>query len=119
MAATVPRHNEHRKSEAQIERAALAPMPHRPTTDFTETTVVVTRNAKITVKKVTESIPSQLIGHRPRVHLYDDRLEAWLGDTHVPKTTCVHAVGKRGFRNLACCEAVFPRPAYRCLAGSG
>ena len=29
------------------------------------------------------SAPSRLIGQRLRVHVYDDRIEAWLGSTHV------------------------------------
>ncbi|MCE3249640.1 MAG: putative integrase [Geminicoccaceae bacterium] len=35
------------------------------------------------VHNIFYSAPSRLIGQRLRVHVYDDRIEAWLGTTHV------------------------------------
>jgi hypothetical protein len=52
-------------------------------TDFTETVVPVTRTGGFLVKSVFYSAPSQLIGQRLRVHVYDDRIEAFLGTTLV------------------------------------
>jgi len=49
------------------------PPSARGTTGFTETAAVITSNATISVQKVTYSVPSRLIGHRLRIHLYDDR----------------------------------------------
>ena len=68
---------------SQAERAHLKPLPPRRTTDFTETVVSVTRTGGFLVKSIFYSAPSQLIGQRLRVHLYDDRLEAFLGSTLV------------------------------------
>ena len=76
-------HNARRRSRVMAEVAVLRPLPVRRTTDFTELTVAVTRNATITVDKVLYSVPSRLIGHRLRVHLYDDRLEGFLGSDRV------------------------------------
>jgi hypothetical protein len=35
------------------------------------------------LRRVFYSVPSRLIGHRLNVHLYDDRLECFLGSTHL------------------------------------
>jgi len=45
--------------------------------------VPVTRTGGFLVKSIFYSAPSQLIGQRLRVHLYDDRIEAFLGGTLV------------------------------------
>jgi hypothetical protein len=63
--------------------AALKPLPVRRTTDFTEVVARVTRTGGFVVHQVFYSAPSQLIGQRLRVHVYDDRIEAFLGATHV------------------------------------
>jgi len=43
----------------------------------------VTRTGGFLVHGIFYSAPSRLIGQRLRVHVYDDRIEAWLGSTHV------------------------------------
>lgn len=77
------RRNRQRADAVQAERAHLKPLPQRRTTDFTEIVVPVTRTGGFLVKSIFYSAPSQLIGQRLRVHLYDDRLEAFLGGTLV------------------------------------
>ncbi len=67
----------------RIEAAALRPLPARRATDFTEVVARVTRTGGFLVNCVFYSAPSRLIGQRLRVHVYDDRIEAWLGGTHV------------------------------------
>lgn len=79
----VARRNRQRATAVQAERAHLKPLPQRRTTDFTETVVPVTRTGGFLVKSIFYSAPSQLIGQRLRVHLYDDRIEAFLGGTLV------------------------------------
>lgn len=79
----VARRNKQRAAAVQAERAHLKPLPQRRTTDFTETVVPVTRTGGFLVRSIFYSAPSQLIGQRLRVHLYDDRLEAFLGGTLV------------------------------------
>ena len=79
----VARRNRQRATAVQAEQVHLMPLPQRRTTDFTETVVPVTRTGGFLVKSIFYSAPSQLIGQRLRVHLYDDRIEAFLGSTLV------------------------------------
>lgn len=79
----VARRNRHRADAVQAERAHLKPLPQRRTTDFTEIVVPVTRTSGFLVKSIFYSAPSQLIGQRLRVHIYDNRIEAFLGGTLV------------------------------------
>jgi hypothetical protein len=55
------------------------------TTDFTEIVVQVVRTGGFLVKQIFYSAPSRLIGQRLRVHIYDNRIEAYLGSSHVVK----------------------------------
>ena len=79
----VGRRNRRREDRTVPEMAALRPLPARRTTDFTELVARVTRTGGFLVHQVFYSAPARLIGQRLRVHLYDDRIEAWLGATHV------------------------------------
>lgn len=79
----VARRNRRREAALRIEAAALRPLPARRTTDFTEVVARVTRTGGFLVHGIFYSAPSRLIGQRLRVHVYDDRIEAWLGSTPV------------------------------------
>jgi hypothetical protein len=79
----VARRNRRRDAALRTEIAALRPLPARRTTDFTEVVSRVTRTGGFLIHQVFYSAPSQLIGQRLRVHVYDDRIEAFLGATHV------------------------------------
>lgn len=79
----VARRNRRREDAVRIEMVALKPLPSRRTTDFTEVVARVTKTGGFLVHQVFYSAPSQLIGKRLRVHVYDDRIEAFLGATHV------------------------------------
>lgn len=79
----VARRNRRREAAVRTEAATLRPLPVRRTTDFTELVTRVTRTGGFLVHGVFYSAPSRLIGQRLRVHVYDDRIEAWLGATHV------------------------------------
>ena len=61
------------------ELLALKPLPERRTTDYSEERVGVTTSSTIAVRDVTYSVPSRLIGMTLKVHLYDDRLECFVG----------------------------------------
>ena len=65
------------------ERMALNKLPVRKTADYEEVNVDVTTSSAFTLRKVFYSVPSRLIGHRLRVHLYDDRLECFQGSTAI------------------------------------
>ena len=45
--------------------------------------VRVTSSGGFTLRKVFYTVPSRLIGHRLRVRLYDDRLDLFIGGTHL------------------------------------
>jgi hypothetical protein len=79
----VGRRNRRREHAVRVEAATLRPLPARRTTDFTETVVRVTKTGGFLVHSVFYSAPSRLIGQRLRVHIYDDRIEAFLGATGV------------------------------------
>ena len=79
----VARRNKHRGDALEIELKHLQPLPARRTTDFTEIVVQVVRTGGFLVKQIFYSAPSRLIGQRLRVHVYDDRIEAYLGSSHV------------------------------------
>ncbi|WP_420587904.1 IS21 family transposase [Marivita sp.] len=89
----IARRNKQRAGAIQVEQAHLKPLPQRRTTDFTEIVVPVTRTGGFLVKSIFYSAPSQLIGQRLRVHLYDDRLEAFLGSTLVVTHPRAHGRG--------------------------
>lgn len=61
------------------ERASLKPLPERKTRDYVEERVRVTTSSTIAVKSVIYSVPSRLIGIMLKVHVYDDRLECFVG----------------------------------------
>lgn len=79
----IARRNRRRDAAVRTEAATLRPLPARRTTDFTEVVARVTRTGGFLVYGVFYSAPSRLIGQRLRVHVHDDRIEAWLGATHV------------------------------------
>jgi DNA replication protein DnaC/transposase InsO family protein len=88
----IARKNARRREEVAIELAALLPLPPRRTTDFSSTTVTVTRSGTISVRNVLYTVPSRLVGCRVKVHIYDDRLVCYLG------TTPVLTVARRYFK---------------------
>lgn len=100
----VARRNRRRESAVRVEAAALRPLPARRATDFTEAVVRVTRTGGFLVHSVFYSAPSRTIGQRLRVHIDDDRIEAFPGATSVvthPRRRCrgdgvrVHSIDYR------------------------
>jgi hypothetical protein len=79
----VGRGNARNAKRIDQERMALKKLPPRKTADYEEVNVDVTTSSAFTLRKVFYSVPSRLIGHRLRVHLYDDRLECFQGATHI------------------------------------
>jgi hypothetical protein len=70
----------------------LKQLPNRRTTDYEEARVLVTSSGGFMLRRVFYSVPSRLIGHRLNVHLYDDRLECFLGGTQL---LTLRRVGRR------------------------
>ena len=128
----VGRRNANNRKRIELERPMLTPLPRRRTADYEEKIVTVTSSGGFILRRVFYTAPSQLIGHRLRVHLYDDRLECFLGAT--PMMTLrrgrpvseskgghvvdyhhvIHALRKKpmALNNLVYRDQLFPRPAY-------
>jgi len=134
LAEVTGRRNGRRRAETALELAAMAPLPKFKTTDFTLASATVTRSGTIYVRDVHYTAPSRLIGHRLKVHVYDDRLICFLGAAEVLALARVHR-GKRGaarakvidyrhiigalvkkpqaFARYVHREALYPRTAFR------
>jgi len=129
----VGRQNANNRKRIELERPALAALPKRRTADFEEKVVTVTASGGFILRRVFYTAPSRLIGHCLRVHLYDDRLECFLGATPmmtlrrgrqpspdknghvVDYRHVIHALRKKpmALNNLVYRDQLFPRPAYR------
>ena len=86
VAETVARMNRRVATKVAEERAALKPLPVRRTSEYEEVDARVTKYSTVSVKRILYSVPSRLIGHRPKFRLYPERIEAWLGDVCVFET---------------------------------
>jgi len=73
------RFNRRRGEALAIERAALQALPKRRTTDFTEQVVSVTTASTIEVKRVLYTVPARLVGEQLRLHIFDDRIDGYVG----------------------------------------
>ena len=65
----------------EIERGKLLVLPVHKATDYSEQVVKVTSSSTIDVKRMLYSVPGRLVGESLRLHIYDDRIEAYVGST--------------------------------------
>jgi transposase InsO family protein len=129
----IARRNARNRQRLDLESAALKPLPARRTADYEEHRVAVTSSGGFILRRVFYTVPSRLIGHRLNVQLYDDRLECFLGATHIltlqrarpaPGSNrrghvvdyrhVIHALRKKpmALLNLVYRDQLFPRRAY-------
>ena len=128
----VGRRNAAKAKRIDQERLALNQLPPRRTADYEEVLVRVTSSSGFTLRKVFYSVPSRLIGHQLRVRLHDDRLDCFLGATHlmtlprgrshssgrhghvVDYRHVIHALRRKptALANLVYRDQLFPRRAY-------
>ena len=128
----IGRRNARIGKQIDVERAKLQDLPQHRTADYQEVGVTVTSSSGFILRKVFYTVPSQLIGHRLRVRLYDDRLELFLGGSHLltrprgrsdwnGKTAhivdyrhIIHSLRKKpmALMNLVYRDQIFPRQAY-------
>lgn len=73
--------NSRKKDKIEQERQYLQALPLQRTADYTEKVVPVSTSSTIRVKRVLYTVPARLIGKRVRVHIYDNRLDVYLGST--------------------------------------
>lgn len=129
----VGRKNRRGGPRIDAERAHLQPLPVSRTSDYEETIVTVTSTSSFTLRKVFYTVPSRLIGHRLRVRLYDDRLDLFVGGTHlmtlgrgraagngkhghvVDYRHVIHSLRRKpmALLGLVYRDQLFPRDAYR------
>ena len=79
----VGRKNARNRQRIDAERAVLQPLPDNRTADYEQALVYVSSSGGFVLRKVFYTVPSRLIRHRPRAHLFDDRVELFVGGTHV------------------------------------
>jgi hypothetical protein len=129
----VQRFNARAAKYLAAERAVLRPLPVRRTAEYEEIPARVSKYGIFTVKTTQYSAPSQLIGHRLMVRLYERHIEGWLGGQCVltmPRATyrngqkyarqidyrhLVSALKRKpgAFARWVLRDAVFPRAVYR------
>ena len=129
----VGRRNARNAELINAERAELKPLPKRRTEDYEDATVSVTSSGGFVLRKVFYTVPSRLIGYRLRVRLHDDRLDLFIGATHLmtlprgrPRSNgthghvvnyrhVIHSLRKKpmALMNLVYRDQLFPREAYR------
>jgi hypothetical protein len=90
--ALVGRFNRRCAEALAIEREQLQALPARRTTDYSEQVVPVTTSSTIEVKRVLYSVPARLVGERLRLHIFDDRIEAFVGSTRAVTLPRVYTV---------------------------
>src|SRR5688572_23453297 len=128
----VGRRNANNARRIALERTALAPLPKGRTAAFEEKVIPVTSSGGFTLRRVFYTVPSRLIGHRLRVRIRDDRLDCFLGATHVATLRrgqpvsdskgghvvdyrhVIHALRRKpmALLNLVYRDQLFPRAAY-------
>ena len=96
--ALVGRFNRRCGEALAMEREKLQALPARRTTDYSEQVVPVTTSSTIEVKRVLYSVPARLIGERLRLHIFDDRIEAFVGATRAVTLPRVYAVNRERAR---------------------
>ena len=113
------------------ERAFLKLLPERKACDYAEERVKVTTSSTIVVKSTVYSVPSRLIGMMLKVHVFDDRLECYVGGDHAVTLKRLRRNKKRlhhidyrhvietlirkpqSFHNYIYKDALFPTFAFR------
>jgi len=88
------RHNRRIHKVYLEELAYLKQLPEHRTTDFQERSVIVTSSGTINVCERIYSVPSGLIGITLKVHLFDDRLECFVGGTLVKTMSGIRGIKK-------------------------
>ena len=73
--------NNRKQDKIEEERQYLQPLPLHRTADYTEKVAPVSTSSTMQVKRVLYTVPSRLVGERLRVHIYDNRLDVYLGST--------------------------------------
>jgi hypothetical protein len=129
----VGRRNANKGRRIALEKEELSKLPKRRTADFEEKVIHVSSSGGFILRRVFYTVPSRLIGHRLRVRIWDDRLECFLGATHIVTLRrgrpvseskgghvvdyrhVIHALRRKpmALLNLVYRDQLFPRTAYK------
>ena len=127
----VTQHNRRVHKKYIEEMACLRDLPEHKTTDFSEERARVTSSSTICVRSTVYSVPSRLIHMTLKVHIYDDRLECFIGSDPVVtlerkrrkqgrehRIDYRHVIGAlcrkpQAFRNYIYREELYPTLAFR------
>ena len=75
--------NAGRQKRLEEELAVMRPLPPSKLAEYREFNPVVNSNSVIRVKKIAYSVPSRLMGHTVRVHLFESELKVYLGRDYI------------------------------------
>ncbi|MBF0469425.1 MAG: IS21 family transposase [Desulfamplus sp.] len=92
--------NRNNRDKVREEFVHLQSLPLHKTVDYTEEVADVSTSSTIRVKRALYTVPSRLIGENLRVHIHHDRLECYLGMTHVFSTARVYGHNNSRARNV-------------------
>ena len=100
----------------------LQPLPSYRYPDYEVLSVKVTNRSAITVRCITYTVPSRLIGHQLTVHLYHDRLEGFLNREpvvslpriYVPKDSQKRRAHSVNYRHVIDSLRLKPRAFLHC-----
>lgn len=79
--------NRRNSTNVQREKQALQSLPNTQCIDYARLSIKVSNLSMIVVKHVTYSVASRLAGHTISVHLYQERLELYLGASLISTLT--------------------------------
>jgi len=85
--------NKGRGTRLADEMAVMQPVDVKALPEFTEDIVRVSEWSTVRVAHCSYSVPSRLIGHRLKVHLYEERLEFWFADKL--QMSCERLIGRQ------------------------
>lgn len=125
--------NARRAERVETERKTLGPLPPGQVDFYRRESVRVTSSGGFMLKGVFYTVPSRLTGHRLTAHLYDEKVELYLGDRHLltlergrkassEKTAyavnyhhVIHSLRRKpgAFMNLVYRDELFPREEYK------
>jgi hypothetical protein len=77
--SVVARRNRRVKDTFLSEQRQLQALPKSTSVNYSEHFIRITRSSTLMLKRVTYTVPSRLVGSRVKVHLYDRRLDIYLG----------------------------------------
>lgn len=123
--------NKARSSRVAAELPTMRELNVDKLPEYVELTSVVSEWSTIRVKHNGYSVPSRLIGHELKIHLYEDHIEAYLGNSTDAELLCERLRGRGGrridyrhviwslvrkpggFARYVYREEMFPSPVFR------